>query len=129
MNEISLNRIDHVQLAMPEGKEESARKFFGELLGMTELEKPEPLAARGGCWFQMNKVIIHLGVDKDFKAAAKAHPAFCVSDVDALARHLKNAGCYVEWDVALPGRRRFYTKDPFGNRLEFMADGQGFSQS
>jgi catechol 2,3-dioxygenase-like lactoylglutathione lyase family enzyme len=125
---MEFRRIDHIQLAMPAGQEDKARHFFSELLEMPEIEKPGILAARGGCWFQAKGVIIHLGVDRDFKPAAKAHPAFCVSDVDGLAERLSAAGCVVEWDDALPNRRRFYTKDPFENRMEFIQDGHGFTQ-
>jgi len=67
--------IDHVQLAMPSGGEERARRFFVDVLGMTEIAKPPELAKRGGCWFASGKVQVHLGVENDFRAAKKAHPA------------------------------------------------------
>ncbi len=126
--EPALTSLDHVQLAMPEGEEERARAFYGTLLGLAEVEKPEPLASRGGCWFESGSVIIHLGVQSDFVPATKAHPAFTVSDLAALHRRLTEAGCEVVWDSALPGVERFYTPDPFGNRLEFIQDGHGFAQ-
>jgi catechol 2,3-dioxygenase-like lactoylglutathione lyase family enzyme len=105
-------RLDHVQLAAPPGCEAEARRFFGELLGMREIEKPSSLAARGGVWFEH----LHIGVEDDFRPARKAHPAFAVDDVDALAAKLGD----VQWDDALPGVRRFYAHDPWGNRLEFL---------
>lgn len=123
-----LTRLDHIQLAMPPGEESKARAFWGGLLGMTEDEKPEPLASRGGCWFRACAVILHLGVEKDFAPQRKAHPAFCVRDLDGLAARLAAAGYPVTWDEALPERRRFYTADPFGNRIELMRDGDGFGQ-
>ena len=121
--------LDHVQLAMPEGEEDRARAFFGGVLGMEEEVKPEPLASRGGCWFRSGGAILHLGVEKDFAPQKKAHPAFCVSELDQLASRLEEAGYPVNWDTALPERRRFYTADPFGNRIEFMQDGHGFTQT
>jgi len=120
--------LDHIQLAMPAGGEAAARDFFGRLLGMREEEKPEPLAARGGCWFRSGPVVLHLGVEKEFYPQRKAHPAFCIRDLDALATRFKEIGIHVQWDDALPSRRRFYAADPFGNRLEFMQDGDGFGQ-
>jgi catechol 2,3-dioxygenase-like lactoylglutathione lyase family enzyme len=107
--------IDHVQVAAPAGCEEQARAFYGGVLGLAELEKPAALAARGGCWFAAGPQQLHVGVERDFAAARKAHPAFVVDDLDALADRLGA----VEWDDAIPGVRRFYAADPFGNRLEF----------
>jgi hypothetical protein len=95
---------------------------------MREEAKPEPLASRGGCWFSSNGAIVHLGVEKDFAPQRKAHPAFCVLNLEELAQRLIVASFPVVWDDALPARRRFYTADPFGNRIEFMKDGDGFGQ-
>lgn len=113
---------------MPSGQEEKAREFFGDALGMTEEEKPEPLASRGGCWFRSGAVILHLGVEKDFIPQKKAHPAFCVADLDGLADCFQKKGFAITWDDALPDRKRFYSSDPFGNRIEFMQIGDGFGQ-
>jgi len=123
-----INSLDHVQLAIPSGQEEKAREFFRDVLGMTEEEKPEPLASRGGCWFRSGAVILHLGVEKDFIPQKKAHPAFCVADLDGLADCIQKKGFTITWDDALPDRRRFYSSDPFGNRIEFIQSGDGFGQ-
>lgn len=123
-----ITAIDHVQLAMPPGGEEKARVFFGGLLGMIEEAKPEPLGGRGGCWFRSGRAILHLGVEKDFIPQKKAHPAFCVADIHDTAERLKANGFLVIWDDALPSRKRFYTNDPFGNRVELIHDGDGFGQ-
>lgn len=112
--------LDHVQLAMPPAKEDRARAFFRDTLGMTEDDKPEPLASRGGCWFRSGAVIVHLGVEKDFAPQKKAHPAFCVANLTELANRFEQKGLTIAWDDALSGRRRFYSSDPFGNRLEFI---------
>jgi catechol 2,3-dioxygenase-like lactoylglutathione lyase family enzyme len=115
-------RIDHVQLAAPAGCEPEARRFFGELLELTEVEKPAPLRGRGGAWFALGDgQQLHLGVERDFAPARKAHPALAVDDLDALAARLHAAGAPVEWDDAIPGVRRFYTADPWGNRIELLA--------
>ena len=116
--------IDHVQLAAPPGCEAEARRFFGELLGLRELEKPPALAARGGAWFAVGAQALHIGVESEFAPARKAHPAFALgsaADVDALAARLQEAGVEVRFDEELPGYRRFYASDPWGNRLEFLA--------
>ena len=112
--------LDHVQIAAPAGCEEEARRFFGELLGLRELEKPKPLASRGGAWFQVGPQELHVGVKSEFEPALKAHPAFTVDDVGALATRLEAADVEVRWDNELPDVRRFYTDDPWGNRLEFL---------
>ena len=127
---IDYGGIDHVQLAMPVGQEGAARRFYGELLGLVEVDKPPRLAARGGCWFvdRAGAIHLHLGVDPDFRPAAKAHPAFVVRDLELLRRRLEEAGREVVEDDAIAGVRRFYTADPFGNRLEFVAeDDRGFT--
>jgi len=120
--------LDHVQLAMPPGGEPQAVSFFVDLLGMTAVEKPEPLRSRGGCWFCCGATQVHIGVETGFLPQRKAHPAFCVTDLDALAISLAEAGAEVIWDNALTDRKRFYTADPFGNRIEFIQSGDGFSQ-
>ena len=115
--------IDHVQLAMPPGEEETADAFYRGLLGLDRLPKPEPLASRGGCWFGNDGLQIHLGVEVDFRPARKAHPALLVVHLDALAERLGDAGHPVRWDVELPDVRRCYVDDPFGNRIELIAAG------
>ena len=114
--------LDHVQVAMPAGGEAAARSFYGELLGMREMAKPPVLAARGGCWFVAGTAVLHLGVEDPFRPAAKAHPAFLVDDLDALASRLAAEGLPLTWaDEEIPGIRRFHTADAFGNRIEFQA--------
>lgn len=114
-----LSDIDHVQLAAPAGCEAAARDFFGRLLGFPEVEKPEALRSRGGCWFQVGSKQLHIGVDANFRAATKAHVAFATRDIDALYCALEKAGVRCVWDEVLGGVRRFYANDPWGNRLEF----------
>lgn len=112
--------IDHVQLAMPVGGEAAARAFYMGLLGMTEVAKPMPLAARGGCWFETGTVRLHLGVEADFRPARKAHPALLVDELPALAAALEQAGLAVRWDDELPGVIRCHVDDCFGNRIELI---------
>jgi catechol 2,3-dioxygenase-like lactoylglutathione lyase family enzyme len=113
--------FDHVQLAMPRGREAAARSFYTGLLRMTELSKPPVLAIRGGCWFASGAAVLHLGVEEPFAPARKAHPALLTSDLDGLAATLTAAGygC-VRVDGEIPGVRRFHCHDPFGNRVEFQ---------
>ncbi len=117
--------LDHVQVAAPAGCEARARWFYGELLGLDEVEKPPPLARRGGVWFALaSGAQLHVGVADGFVAAVKAHPGLRLPDaraLEALASRLEAAGVGVTWDHALPGVRRFFTADPFGNRLELLA--------
>jgi catechol 2,3-dioxygenase-like lactoylglutathione lyase family enzyme len=112
--------VDHVQLAMPAGREAEARAFYGGLLGIPEIAKPPALAARGGAWFEGRRVKIHLGVDPDFRPARKAHAGLLVSGLGALIERLRAAGHPIAEDEPLEGYLRFYVNDPFGNRLELM---------
>ena len=114
-----LTDIDHVQIAAPRGCEVEARRFFGELLQLEEIPKPEPLRVRGGCWFRIGTRQLHIGVEDPFSPATKAHPAFAVTDIDAVYKQLQNAGVNCVWDSAVDNVRRFYAADPWGNRLEF----------
>jgi catechol 2,3-dioxygenase-like lactoylglutathione lyase family enzyme len=118
---VRLTGLDHVQLAAPPGCEPAARAFFGGLLGLPELEKPAALRGRGGVWFALpDGRQLHVGVADPFVAAAKAHPAFRVEGWEDLSRRLADHGVETVDDHALPGVRRFYAADPFGNRLEFV---------
>jgi catechol 2,3-dioxygenase-like lactoylglutathione lyase family enzyme len=121
MEVMLLDDIDHVQIAAPNGCEAAARHFFGELLGMEEIEKPEALRPRGGCWFRIGSRQLHIGVESDFRPAAKAHPAFTTRDIDAVFASLDGAGVPCKWDEAIDGVRRFFANDPWGNRLEFTS--------
>jgi len=118
--DFALGPIHHVQLAIPRGQEDQCRAFWGDVLGMRELEKPPVLAARGGCWFSGGPLEVHLGVEEPFTPARKAHPGLLVDGIQALARRLEDAGHPVTWDDDFPGHDRFYAADPFGNRLEFL---------
>ena len=113
-------QVDHVQLAMPAGAEDEARAFYRDLLGLPETPKPPHLAKRGGCWFESDTVKIHLGVEQDFRAARKAHPALLVHDLPSLVKALRDAGVELVDDEPLEGYDRIYAYDPFGNRLELM---------
>ena len=117
-----LTRIDHVQLAIPRGGEDAARGFYGTLLGLDEVAKPPELAARGGCWFERGALGIHLGVEADFRPARKVHPALRVIDLAELIAGLRAAGCAVSEDGPFEGCERVYVDDPFGNRIELIAE-------
>jgi catechol 2,3-dioxygenase-like lactoylglutathione lyase family enzyme len=112
--------IDHVQLAMPPGREAEARKFYSGTLGIPEVPKPPELARRGGCWFERGGLKVHLGVEADFRAAKKAHPAFLVEDLASLMKALAAGGYAMQTDEPLEGYTRIYADDPFGNRIELM---------
>ncbi len=122
--------LHHVQLAAPAGCEDAARRFYGTLLGLPEIDKPPILARRGGCWFGVGAAELHVGVEEGFVPAAKAHPALSVGSVaslERLARTLVAAGVDVRWadDAEIPAQRRFHLSDPWGNRLEIVAAAVG----
>jgi catechol 2,3-dioxygenase-like lactoylglutathione lyase family enzyme len=114
--------IDHIQLLMPTGGEAAARRFYGELLGLREVAKPDELAPGGGCWFVgVGGTAVHLGVDQRFIAATKAHPGLIVVDLGSARRALAAGGARVIEDSSGLSIERCYTEDPFGNRLELIA--------
>lgn len=115
-------RLHHVQVSIPTGGEDAARAFYGDVLGLTEVAKPELLSVRGGVWFRQEGVEVHLGVEEPFTPAGKAHPAFAVADVAAVAETVAAAGHPVTWDDNIPGLRRFHTRDGHGNRVELQQD-------
>jgi catechol 2,3-dioxygenase-like lactoylglutathione lyase family enzyme len=121
-----LLRLDHVQLAIPEGGEGEARRFYADALGLREVPKPSNLAGRGGAWFEGGDGLrVHLGVERDFRPARKAHPAFVVSGLRDLAADLRSRGFEVVADEPLEGFDRLYANDPFGNRVELMEPAAG----
>jgi len=115
--------LDHVQIAGPPGCEDDARGFYAGLLGLEEIPKPEPMRASGGVWFRVGEQELHVGIEEPFAPARKAHPGLRVApeELDAIAQRIAEAGAPVDWDERHPGVRRFYTADPFGNRLEVGA--------
>lgn len=115
-----LPAIHHVRVAIPVGGEGAARRFYGEVLGLREIEKPESLRARGGVWYETGTLQLHLGVDRAFAPATKAHVAIEVDDIDASSTRCEAAGQLTREDGPLPGYRRFYVDDPFGNRTEIL---------
>jgi catechol 2,3-dioxygenase-like lactoylglutathione lyase family enzyme len=117
---MSLVQLDHIQLAMPEGGEDAARRFYRGLLGLREVEKPDNLKKRGGCWFKSGTIKLHLGVEADFRPARKAHPAFLVRDLPSLVAKLAKASVTARRDEPFEGYDRVYVDDPFGNRIELM---------
>jgi catechol 2,3-dioxygenase-like lactoylglutathione lyase family enzyme len=112
--------IHHVQLAMPVGGEELARRFYSGLLGIPEVPKPSELAKRGGVWFETDHIKIHLGIEQNFRPARKAHPGLLVRDLRLLSERLVDAGCEVTKGEPLDGYEHLYVNDPYGNRLELL---------
>jgi catechol 2,3-dioxygenase-like lactoylglutathione lyase family enzyme len=111
---------EHVLLVIPDGQERRAREFYVDVLGFTEILRPESLGGRGGGWFRAGPVHLHLGVEREFRAARMAHPAWVVVDLAALISRCEAAGHPIEQAVPLPGFKRVHVYDPFGNRLELM---------
>ena len=112
--------IHHVQLAMPKDGEAKAREFYCGVLGLAEIPKPPDLARRGGVWFRCGPLQLHLGVEAEFRPALKAHPGLLVTDLSAIIRACASAGFATKTDAPLPGFKRAFVADPFGNRLELL---------
>jgi catechol 2,3-dioxygenase-like lactoylglutathione lyase family enzyme len=115
-----LTGIDHVQIAIPKDGEPEARRFYVDVLGFMEVPKPPAQAARGGCWFELGALKLHLGVDKDFHPATKAHVAFLTRDLAGFSARARAGGYRIAEDVPVDGYDRLFVFDPFGNRIELM---------
>ena len=120
--------LHHVQVSCPPGGEDAVRRFYGDGLGLSEVEKPESLRGRGGAWFRAYDVRggvsaeLHVGVEDPVVVSAKAHPAFVVDDLYAVAGSVAAAGGDVDWSErdSFAGYRRFHVRDPHGNRVEVL---------
>ncbi|MFN8560464.1 MAG: VOC family protein [Anaerolineae bacterium] len=118
---LSIRRINHVQITVPQGMEDAARAFYCRVLGLTEIAKPESLAGRGGFWLALGDQQIHVGTEDGFdRLTTKAHIAYEVDDVGWWRAHLEASGAVIGDSVPIPGCERFETRDPFGNRIEFI---------
>src|SRR5262249_16375627 len=98
--------------------EDEARAFYGVLLGLEEVAKPEAIRARGGVWFRAGGQELHLGVEEPFAPARKAHPGLVADDLEAIRARLVAAGAAYEDDDRVADVDRLFVDDPFGNRLE-----------
>lgn len=116
---IKINRLNHVQLCIPRGAEDDAREFYGKLLGLGEIEKPDVLKANGGLWFEMGDIQLHIGVE-EAREPSKRHPAFEVENLEGIRKYLHECGVRIKDEPAIPGAQRFSFFDPFGNRIEFI---------
>lgn len=118
---VKINKIDHIQLAIPKDSESAARKFYTGVLGLREIEKPDSLKPTGGVWFIAGNIELHLGVEENFiPGRKKAHPAFVVEALNRIRVHLVQNGIEIKEETDIPGRKRFSFYDPFGNRIEFL---------
>ena len=117
-------RVHHVQIAIPRGGESRADAFYADLLELRRVEKPDELRHLNGAWFALadESAQLHLGIEETFRPAKKAHVAIVVPDLARTRASLEAAGYPIVVETQLAGYRRFYTEDPFGNRLEILAE-------
>ena len=116
---IRFKRLDHVQICIPKGKEAEAREFYGNIIGFTEIPKPQELIANGGLWYQIADIQFHIGTENEVNRS-KRHPAFEVTDVNAARAYLESQGVKIKEDIAVTGQTRFSFFDPFDNRIELL---------
>jgi catechol 2,3-dioxygenase-like lactoylglutathione lyase family enzyme len=116
---IEFKRLNHVQLCIPPGAEDQAREFYGKVLGLEEIAKPDALRDRGGLWYQIADIQLHIGVEES-AGGTKRHPAFEVAGLTAIRQYLQSQGTTIREEPSLPGIQRLSFFDPFGNRIELM---------
>ncbi len=118
---MTLTRLHHAQITIPKSAEAEARVFYCDLLGLTEIEKPDSLKARGGFWAQLGEAQVHVSLEEGVdRQATKAHVAYEVTDVAHWREKLQTHGIAIGDSVPIPGYERFEFRDPFGNRVEFI---------
>lgn len=118
---MTITRLNHVQITIPQGTEDEGRAFYCGVLGLPEIEKPDSLKGRGGFWVRLGDVQLHVGVEDGFdRLTTKAHVAYEVTDLAVWRERLDTHGIRTEESVPIPGFDRFEARDPFGNRIEFI---------
>lgn len=110
--------IDHVQLTVPRAAEADTIRFYRDVLGLAEIEKPVPLKARGGAWFQVGTAQFHLGIDADASPRSKRHICFLVTDLAKAREAATRQNLVIEEGPGAEGLKRFFVHDPGGNRIE-----------
>ncbi len=114
-------RVHHAQITIPVGAEDECRRFYCDLLGLSEIPKPAALMERKGLWLELGDLQIHVGTQNDAnRSASKAHLAYEVEDLAGWRSRLHANGVNVIEGVSIPGYERFEFRDPFGNRVEFL---------
>ena len=127
MTKINFKKLNHIQICIPKGKEDEAGRFYKDIIGLTEIPKPQELIPNGGLWFEIADIQLHIGTEEAYEVnRSKRHPAFEVSNLKEAKIHLEQYGILVKEEIPIPGVDRFSFKDPFGNRIELLQKhGQG----
>ncbi|MEM9955837.1 MAG: VOC family protein [Chloroflexota bacterium] len=113
--------IHHANISIPSGQEDLARQFYGDVLGLQEIEKPDALKANGGLWFRLANIDLHIGTQDNIdRSTLKMHLAYQVDDLTLWRTKLETVGITIKENTAIPDFDRFEIRDPFGNRIEFV---------
>jgi len=115
---LDITGIDHVQVAVPRALETQCLTFYRNVLGLAEIEKPEELKSRGGAWFQLPNLQMHVGVDPEASPRSKRHVCILVPDLPAARARIVASGVAIEEESVAEGLARFFIRDPAGNRIE-----------
>lgn len=123
--------IDHVNVTVPRALESEAKHFYGVVMELQELPKPPELRARGGAWYQLGPVQLHLSIEDGLgeNCVSKRHVCYTVANLAQAEQKFRDAGVeIIPDDQPVPGLTRFYVRDPGLNRLE-IAQSSGESNS
>ena len=118
---IGIVELDHVNVVVEKSLETAAKNFYGVILGLKEIPKPEELRGNGGAWYQLGAVQLHLSAKADMHSgqARKGHVCYTVANVARAEEQLRTSGIeIIPDDQPMPGKPRFYVRDPGGNLIE-----------
>ena len=119
MSKIKFKRLDHIQICIPKGKEDEARKFYAGIIGLKEIPKPIELIPNGGLWFEIADIQLHIGTEDEI-SKSKRHPAFEIENLNDIKEYLEDMKVIIKDETQIPGIERFSFTDPFGNRIELL---------
>ncbi|MBO0947032.1 VOC family protein [Fibrella sp. HMF5405] len=113
---IQFKRLDHILVSIPEQATAAARQFYSEILGLREIPGNHP---GGAIWFEIADIQLHLREETGGNWSLR-HPAFEVDNLDEARQELARKGVEISYSSVIEGRDRFFIRDPFGNRIEFI---------
>lgn len=119
VSDFNVANLDHVTITTPAELEPAVLEWYEQCLGLEAIEKPEGSRRVGG-WFRVGDQELHVTHD-EHNPHKTAHFGLAVDDIEGAVQRLRDFGCHIEQASKIPGRRRFFTRDPAGNNIEIVS--------